>query len=183
MRDSGGGVVLVEEWSLLLKLRPPGFVVNRDAGSLPVPPRRISSWPRLRPARSTHPGLGQHRSVWHLVGREARCGFEAAREVEERDERRHLPDGRGVPARALQPRHVLAVHQARGLGQLAGIPKQGARRVVQLVLGPRGREIVAEMGVPGEAANCRRMEAQSGRATDLAVDDRREHLPLEPAEW
>ncbi len=40
---------------------------------------------------------------------------------------------------------------------------------------------MAEMLIPGQAANCRRMEPDSRRAAHLAVDDRRQHLALESA--
>jgi hypothetical protein len=41
---------------------------------------------------------------------------------------------------------------------------------------------MAEMLIPSEAANCRRVEAQSRSATYFAVDDRCQHLALEAAE-
>jgi hypothetical protein len=41
---------------------------------------------------------------------------------------------------------------------------------------------VVEMLIACEAANCRRMKTESGSPTDLAVDDGRQHLALEPAQ-
>jgi hypothetical protein len=38
------------------------------------------------------------------------------------------------------------------------------------------------MLISGQAANCRQVEAQSGRAADLAVHHRRHHLALQSAE-
>jgi hypothetical protein len=40
---------------------------------------------------------------------------------------------------------------------------------------------MAQMFITGQAANCRRMEAQSRRAAHLAIDDRGQHLALKPA--
>lgn len=40
-----------------------------------------------------------------------------------------------------------------------------------------------QMVIAGEAANCRRVEAQSWCATYLAIDDRCQHLALQSAEW
>jgi len=39
------------------------------------------------------------------------------------------------------------------------------------------------MLVAGKAADRRRMQAQSGRAADFAVDHRGQHLTLESAQW
>jgi len=36
--------------------------------------------------------------------------------------------------------------------------------------------------IAGQAANCRRVETQSGSSAHLAVDDRRQHFALESAE-
>jgi hypothetical protein len=41
---------------------------------------------------------------------------------------------------------------------------------------------MVKMLIAGKAANCRRVEAQSGSAAHFAVDDRRDHLALEAAE-
>jgi hypothetical protein len=38
------------------------------------------------------------------------------------------------------------------------------------------------MFIAGQAANCRRVETQSRSAANLAVDYRRKHLALQPAE-
>jgi hypothetical protein len=38
------------------------------------------------------------------------------------------------------------------------------------------------MLIAGKAANCRRVEPQSGSATHLAIDDRCQHLALETVE-
>ena len=41
---------------------------------------------------------------------------------------------------------------------------------------------MVKMLIAGKAANCRRVEAQSGSATHFAIDDRCDHLALEAAE-
>ena len=39
------------------------------------------------------------------------------------------------------------------------------------------------MLIAGQAANCRRVKAQSWGSADLPVDDGGQHLPLQPAQW
>ena len=41
---------------------------------------------------------------------------------------------------------------------------------------------MAQMFIAGQAANCRRVQADSRRAAHLAVHHRCQHLPLQPAE-
>jgi hypothetical protein len=41
---------------------------------------------------------------------------------------------------------------------------------------------MAKMLIAGQAANCRRVEPQSGSATHFAIDDRCHHLALETTE-
>jgi hypothetical protein len=71
---------------------------------------------------------------------------------------------------------------ARRPGQLLGAVQQRARPLVELVGPPGGRELAARVLVPGQAAHGRRVERQSGRSTEVAVDDGGEHLALQAAE-
>lgn len=53
---------------------------------------------------------------------------------------------------------------------------------VQVVLGPRGSKLAAQMFVAGKAAHGRRVQAESGGAANFPVDDRRKHLALKARE-
>ncbi len=131
---------------------------------------------------STVSRLGEPGSLWDLVWRQTRGCFQSPAEVEEGDQRRDLPDCTLAPADVPQRPDVVLVHEARRLRELAGVTEQRSSLGVQLVFGPRRREFVIQMLIAREAANCRRVEPQSGGATHLAVDDRRDHLALESAE-
>lgn len=122
------------------------------------------------------------RSLWNLVGRQSRGRFKPAAEVEKGNQSGELPDGLLVPAGAPQQFHVPAVHEAGRLCKLAGVPEQGPGLRVQLVLGPCGREFMTQMFIASQAANRRRVEAQSRCTTHLAIHHRGQHLALEPAE-
>jgi len=128
------------------------------------------------------PCLRECRSLWNLVGRQTRGCFESTAEVEEGGQCGDLPDCLLVPAGVPQQPDVLLVHEARCLGKLAGITEQGSGFDIQLVLGPCRREFVIQMFIAGQAANCRRVEAQSRCTTHLAIDDRGQHLALQSAE-
>lgn len=139
------------------------------------------SFGNRRPLDSTNSCLVELSALWNLIRRQPGGRLQTAAEVEERDQGRDLPDCRFAPARVPEPLNVPVVDQTRRLRQLPGVAEQCARLRIQLVLGPRRGEFRAEMLVPGQATNCRRMEAESRRAADLPVDERRQHLALQPA--
>ena len=85
-------------------------------------------------------------------------------------------------SRFLQNLDIAAVYHVGRLRQLAGVAQQGAGLVVHFVLGPVRGKFMVEMLITREAANCRRMQAQSRSPTDLAVDDGRQHLALQPGQ-
>ena len=133
---------------------------------------RLSRIPRLRECGSLR----------NLVWRQTRGRFQATAEVKEGNQSGDLPDCLLAPADVPQRPDILLVHEARRLGKLAGVTEQGSGLRIQLVLGPCRREFMTQMFIAGQAANCRRVEAQSRRTTNLAIDYRCQHLALESAE-
>ena len=131
---------------------------------------------------SSIPCLGECGPLWNLVWRQTRRCFKSAAEIEEGNQSRHFPDRLLVPADVPQRLDVLLVYEARRLGELAGVTEQGSGLRIQLVLGPCRREFMAQMFIARQAANCRRVEAQSRGTTDLAIDYRCQHLTLESTE-
>ena len=128
------------------------------------------------------PCLSERGALGNLVRRQTGGRFHPAAEVEEGGQSRDLPDRLVAPAALLQSRGILLADEARRLGQLAGVTKQCPGLRLQLVLGPGRRELIVEMLIAGEAANCRRMEPQSRGSAHLAIDHGGQHLALEPAE-
>ena len=123
--------------------------------------------------------LGERRPLWDLILWQARSGFHPTAEVEEGNQGRNLPDITFVPAGLPQRPDVALAYHARRLCELAGITEQSSGLGIQLVLRPGGREFMAKLLIAREAANCRRVEPQSGCAAHLTVDDGGQHLTLE----
>jgi hypothetical protein len=126
--------------------------------------------------------LGELASLWNLVRRQTRGCFESPAEVKERSQSGDLPDCLLGPAGVPQQPDILLVHETRRLGKLAGVTEQGSGLRIQLVLGPCRSEFITKMFIAGQAANCRRVKAQSRCTAHLAIDYRCQHLPLKSAE-
>lgn len=96
---------------------------------------------------------------------------------------RRLVDPLVVPAGGAECVDVGIVDHGGGLGQLLGVVEQCASLRVEFVRAPGRREFGAQVLVSGQAAHGRRVESESGRSVDVAVDDHREHLALKAGEW
>ena len=136
----------------------------------------------MTPSALTITRLRELGTLGDLIGWQARRRFQPAAEVEEGDQGRDLPYLPFVPPGVSKRFGIVRIHEAGRLRQFAGVAEQRPSLCIQLVLGPGRRELMAEMLIAREAANCRRVEAESGSAADLAVDDRGKHLALEAGE-
>ena len=121
-------------------------------------------------------------SLWNLIWRQTSSRFKSTCEVEKGDQRGDFPDCLLVPAGAPELPRLPAVYHTRSFGQLAGVAEQRPGLLIHLVLGPGCGELIAQMFIARQAANCRRVQAQSRRAAHLAIHHRRQHFSLEPAE-
>jgi len=116
-----------------------------------------------------------------FVRRQPRSRLQPAAEVEERSESRDFPDRFVVPARFLQGRDVLFTQEAGRLGELAGVAEQRPGVLGQVIFGPFRCEFPAQVLIPREATNCRRMEADSRCSAHFSVHHGGQHLALHPA--
>ena len=132
--------------------------------------------------RSVATCFGEFGIIWNLIWWETGSCLHATAEVEEGDQSCHIPDRTFTPACALEFLHVVFFHQTRCLSEFARIAEKRSSLVIEIVLGPRRCELMAEMLILRQAANCRRMETQSRSAADLPVDDRCQHLALDSSE-
>ena len=155
-----------------------------DSGrsTIPLQSRTLAQNRPVPDCASALPRLREGSTLGYLIRRQTGHRLHPAAEVEEGREGGDFPYGRLAPAALPQCPDVLFAHEARRLGELAGVTKQRASLNVQVVFGPRGGELVTQVLVSGEATDRRRVKTQSGSAPHLAVDHRGQHLALQPAE-
>ena len=98
----------------------------------------------------------------HLIERQPHGRLEASAHIEQGDERSGLVDRLLIPPDDAEGLQVALCERRWGFCQLLRIGQQRARFGVQIIRRPQGRKCRGQVLICQQAANCRRMRAESG---------------------